>query len=85
MVRFIAWVSPFLASKSLAATNEFCPCRGNAGYSPTNNDVCPGQPTTEYHTTGIDDVKGCALAIAYKDVAADVEPEDFVEIGRAHV
>lgn len=33
---------------------------------------------TEYHTNGIDDLKGCALAIAYNDVAANVQPEDFV-------
>ncbi|KZV68185.1 hypothetical protein PENSPDRAFT_634710 [Peniophora sp. CONT] len=41
------------------------------------NDPCPGSPTSEYHTTGIDDVKGCALAIAYKDDFNATQPEDF--------
>ncbi|EMD31282.1 hypothetical protein CERSUDRAFT_145210 [Gelatoporia subvermispora B] len=43
----------------------------------SGNDPCPGSPPSEYHTTGISDVKGCALAIAYKSNVTDVQPEDF--------
>lgn len=42
------------------------------------NNPCPGYPTSQYHTTGLDDVKGCALAIAYKSDVSQVTPEDFV-------
>lgn len=41
------------------------------------NDPCPGSPPSQYHTTGIDDVKGCALAIAYQSDVKQVQPEDF--------
>lgn len=41
------------------------------------NNVCPGAGMDEYHTTGIDDLTGCALAIAYKNDAQSVAPEDF--------
>ena len=39
---------------------------------------CPGQPTTAFHTNGINDLGGCALAVAYKSDVLDVQPEDFV-------
>lgn len=39
--------------------------------------VCPNSPMSAYHTTGLSDVKGCALAIAYKSNASEVQPEDF--------
>jgi len=44
------------------------------------NDVCPGATTLEYHTTGIDDVKGCSFGIAYTPVSkvSTIQPEDFV-------
>lgn len=42
------------------------------------NNPCPDSPTDAFHTTGLDDVKGCALAIAYKSDVGDVVPEDFV-------
>ncbi|KAJ3711352.1 hypothetical protein C8R42DRAFT_689393 [Lentinula raphanica] len=45
--------------------------------SPEFNSPCPGQPTAEFHTTGLGDVKGCALAIAYKSDASEVVPGDF--------
>lgn len=51
---------------------------GDAGYTVTNQDVCPGQPMSEYHTNGINDLGGCALAIAYNDDANNVQPDDFV-------
>lgn len=38
---------------------------------------CPNSPPSAYHTTGIDDVKGCALAITYKSDVNAVQPEDF--------
>ncbi|CDO75550.1 hypothetical protein BN946_scf184883.g12 [Trametes cinnabarina] len=49
---------------------------GDSGYG--SDSPCPGQPTSEYHTTGIDDVKGCCMAIAYKADVNDVQPDDFV-------
>lgn len=42
-----------------------------------NDNVCPGSPPLTYHTTGIQDVKGCALAITYKANVSDVKPQDF--------
>jgi hypothetical protein len=45
---------------------------------PTNPDYpCPRRPTSQFHTTGIDDVKGCALAVAYKSDVKELQPEDF--------
>ncbi len=46
----------------------------------TNNPdyPCPGQPTTQFHTNGINDLGGCVLAVAYKSDVNDVQPEDFV-------
>ncbi|EGN99286.1 hypothetical protein SERLA73DRAFT_182223 [Serpula lacrymans var. lacrymans S7.3] len=41
------------------------------------DNVCPGSPMSEYHTKGLDDLKGCALAIAYKNNVSDIQPEDF--------
>ncbi|KAI0648942.1 hypothetical protein C8Q79DRAFT_948006 [Trametes meyenii] len=38
---------------------------------------CPNSDPSAYHTTGLSDVKGCALAIAYKNDARQVQPEDF--------
>ena len=41
------------------------------------DNPCPGSPISAIHTTGIDDLKGCALAITYKSNVSDVQPEDF--------
>ncbi|KAI0709939.1 hypothetical protein C8Q76DRAFT_85190 [Earliella scabrosa] len=45
------------------------------------DNPCPADdgtfPTGAMHTTGIDDVKGCALAIAYESDATKIKPEDF--------
>ncbi|OBZ72041.1 hypothetical protein A0H81_07553 [Grifola frondosa] len=57
------------------ATSYFASSEG--GDIRNGDDVCPGSPPSEYHTTGLSDVKGCALAIAYKSNARDVQPEDF--------
>ncbi|THU83384.1 hypothetical protein K435DRAFT_784205 [Dendrothele bispora CBS 962.96] len=60
------------------ATTWFNSSEGGDIRDPNNpNDVCPGSPMSEYHTTGFDDLTGCALAIAYKNDARDVKPEDF--------
>ncbi|KAH9850354.1 hypothetical protein C2E23DRAFT_323648 [Lenzites betulinus] len=48
---------------------------GDVGFG--SDSPCPGAPLSEFHTTGIDDVKGCALAIAYKSDVHDVQPDDF--------
>ncbi|KAI0322548.1 hypothetical protein OF83DRAFT_1167425 [Amylostereum chailletii] len=57
------------------ATSFFASSEG--GDIRQGDNPCPNSPTSEFHTTGIDDVKGCALAIAYKDDFNAVEPEDF--------
>jgi hypothetical protein len=36
---------------------------------------CPGYPLSQFHTTGINDLKGCAMGIAYKSNVNDVQPE----------
>ncbi|OBZ72245.1 hypothetical protein A0H81_08036 [Grifola frondosa] len=48
---------------------------GDAGFG--SNWPCPGQPSSEFHTTGLDDVTGCGLAIAYKSDVNSIQPEDF--------
>ncbi|THH19240.1 hypothetical protein EW146_g1868 [Bondarzewia mesenterica] len=57
------------------ATSFFASSEG--GDIRNGDDPCPGSPPSEYHTTGIGDVKGCSLAIAYKSDARDVQPDDF--------
>jgi hypothetical protein len=42
------------------------------------NTPCPHSPTTQYHTHGLNDLGGCALAVAYKSDFKDVHPEDLV-------
>ncbi|KAH7884632.1 hypothetical protein F5I97DRAFT_1929481 [Phlebopus sp. FC_14] len=39
---------------------------------------CPNSPPSQFHTTGIDDVKGCALAIVPESDPSKIQPEDFV-------
>ena len=45
---------------------------------------CPGAPTSEFHTNGINDLGGCALAVAYKSDVNEVQPEDFVVFSVNH-
>ena len=48
---------------------------------------CPGagpNGTSSFHTNGIDDLGGCALAVAYKSDASAVQPEDFVVFSVNH-
>ncbi|KAJ3744529.1 hypothetical protein EV360DRAFT_76597 [Lentinula raphanica] len=44
---------------------------------PQFDSPCPNQPIAKFHTTGLSNVKGCALAIAYKSNASEVVPGDF--------
>ncbi|KAH9948720.1 hypothetical protein B0H21DRAFT_732796 [Amylocystis lapponica] len=57
------------------ATSYFASDPG--GNIQSGDNVCPGSPIAEFHTTGFDDLKGCALAIAYKDDVTQVQPADF--------
>ena len=41
------------------------------------NYPCPFQPMSEFHTLGPDNVKGCAMGIAYKSDIKEVKPEDI--------
>ncbi|TFY82132.1 hypothetical protein EWM64_g1884 [Hericium alpestre] len=38
---------------------------------------CSGQPLSQFHTTGINDLGGCALAIAYESDPTKIQPVDF--------
>ncbi|KAI0279745.1 hypothetical protein BGY98DRAFT_915518 [Russula aff. rugulosa BPL654] len=61
------------------ATSWWTSGPGGDQQDPNNPDYpCPGQPTTQFHTNGINDLGGCALAVAYKSDANDIQPEDFV-------
>ncbi|KAH7341923.1 hypothetical protein B0J17DRAFT_693959 [Rhizoctonia solani] len=51
---------------------------GPGGDHQNGNDPCPGPPSQLIHTNGLNDLGGCALAIAYKSDASQVQPEDFV-------
>lgn len=57
------------------ATSFFASSEG--GDIRSGDDPCPGSPSSEYHTNGPDDLKGCSLAIAYKSDVTQVQPEDF--------
>lgn len=60
------------------ATSFFASSDGGDIRDPNDpNNPCPGSPISEFHTTGIDDVKGCALAIAYNANVTAIQPEDF--------
>ncbi|KAK2467259.1 hypothetical protein APHAL10511_000808 [Amanita phalloides] len=60
------------------ATSYFASSEGGDIRNPSKpNDVCPGSPMKEYHTNGINDLEGCALAIAYKNDVKQVQPADF--------
>lgn len=68
-----------------AATAEIACNKGATSYFASSeggdirdgNNVCPNSPSLAYHTNGIDDLEGCALAIAYKANVDEVTPEDF--------
>ena len=64
------------------ATSYFASSDG--GDIRNGDDPCPGSPPEVYHTTGIDDVTGCGLAIAYKSDVREVQPEDFTVFSVNH-
>uniref|UniRef100_A0A8H7XLC7 Uncharacterized protein n=1 Tax=Psilocybe cubensis TaxID=181762 RepID=A0A8H7XLC7_PSICU len=67
------------------ATDFFASSEGGDIRDPNNmDDPCPHSPTTAYHTNGFDDLEGCALAIAYKNDARAVQPEDFTVFSVNH-
>ncbi|TFK50100.1 hypothetical protein OE88DRAFT_1736379 [Heliocybe sulcata] len=72
----------FEVACSKSATSYFASSGG--GNVQSGNDPCPGGPPSAYHTTGIDDVKGCSLAIAYKSDVSQVQPEDFTVFSVNH-
>jgi hypothetical protein len=45
---------------------------------------CPGSPTTAFHANNINDLGGCALAVAYKSDANEVKPDDFIVFSVNH-
>jgi hypothetical protein len=62
--------------------------RGQNGAS--LNDPCPGSPSSEWHTNGINDTTGCALAITYQSDERAVQPEVrpcliLIVVHRAHL
>lgn len=58
-----------------SATDFFAGADG--GDTREDQNPCPGSPISEFHTTGFDDLKGCALAITYNDNVTSIQPEDF--------
>jgi len=48
------------------------------------NNPCPNSPISAFHTTGFNDLKGCALAIAYKSDVSQVTPADFAVFSVNH-
>ncbi|KAK7691012.1 hypothetical protein QCA50_006115 [Cerrena zonata] len=59
------------------ATSEYSSSPGGKAGYPTDYP-CPGQPLSQFHTTGENDLGGCALSIAYKSDVRSVTPEDLV-------
>lgn len=60
------------------ATSFYNTSAGGDARDLSNPDYpCPGQPLSQFHTTGINDLGGCALAIAYESDAKKVKPADF--------
>ena len=52
------------------------------------DNPCPSDdgsfPSGAMHTTGLSDVKGCALAIAYESDVSKIQPEDFAVFSVNH-
>ncbi|KAF9648927.1 hypothetical protein BDM02DRAFT_2013047 [Thelephora ganbajun] len=57
------------------ATSHFKSSEG--GDIRQGNNPCPNSPLSAIHTTGFNDLTGCALAIAYKSDVTTIQPEDF--------
>ena len=61
------------------ATSWYASAPGGDTRDPNDPDYpCPHAPLKEFHTTGIKDLGGCALSVAYKSDANEVQPEDLV-------
>jgi len=61
------------------ATSWYASGPGGDARDPRNPDYpCPRSPLASFHTNGINDLGGCALSLAYKSDANDVQPEDLV-------
>ena len=54
----------------------------------SGNDPCPADgtpfPNPAMHTNGFNDLKGCALAIAYESDVSKIQPEDFAVFSVNH-
>jgi hypothetical protein len=60
------------------ATTYFASGPGGNTQDPNDpNNPCPRSSPAAYHTNGINDLGGCALAVAYKSNANLVKPDDF--------
>ncbi|KAG9090867.1 hypothetical protein FS749_000219, partial [Ceratobasidium sp. UAMH 11750] len=57
---------------------------GPGGNQQNGNDPCPGPPSKLIHANGINDLGGCAMAIAYKSDVKNVKPEDLVVFSVNH-
>ncbi|KAF8606550.1 hypothetical protein BDV93DRAFT_489341 [Ceratobasidium sp. AG-I] len=57
---------------------------GPGGDQQNGDDPCPGPPSKLIHANNINDLGGCALAIAYKSDVNDVKPEDLVVFSVNH-
>ncbi|KAI1797408.1 hypothetical protein LXA43DRAFT_878023 [Ganoderma leucocontextum] len=61
-------------------TSYWASSEGHTDVSQGDNP-CPSSdgsfPSGAMHTTGFDDLKGCALAIAYESDVSKIQPEDF--------
>ncbi|KAI0059260.1 hypothetical protein BV25DRAFT_1918716 [Artomyces pyxidatus] len=66
------------------ATSWYASAPGGDQRRPNDPSPCPGQPLSEYHTTGINDLGGCALAVAYESDVSKVKPEDFTVFSVNH-
>jgi hypothetical protein len=61
-----------------ATTYWQSPAQGGHGpKTGIGSSVCPGDPSRQWHANNIEDVNGCAIGVAYKNVVADVTPDDF--------
>jgi len=67
------------------ATSFFASSEGGDIRDPNDlNNPCPKSPTVAFHTHGLDELEGCALAIAYKNDVRAVQPEDFTVFSVNH-
>lgn len=76
--------TPLTEATFVRPTSQTIPALGTSFISPTFKETnirfglySSSQDLSEFHTTGIDDLGGCALAIAYESDATAVKPEDF--------